>query len=93
MAGRQRTTDEQKRLLAVLGADVRALRERAGYTQVEAGHVIGTDDKYISRIERGLVNVTATRLVELAHAYGVPPGALLDGTALAYAEARPSSST
>ncbi|MCW2928893.1 MAG: Helix-turn-helix domain [Thermoleophilia bacterium] len=73
---------------AVIGDGLRARREHAGLTQFELGaRITGGDDndKYISRVERGLVNISATRVIELAHALGVPPGDLLADAADAYA--------
>lgn len=93
MAGRRGTTDEQKELLSVIGSVVRALREEAGLTQSEVGQLIDSDDKYMSRVERGLVNVSATKLIQLADVLGVPTGALLDDAASTYTGQKRSAST
>jgi transcriptional regulator with XRE-family HTH domain len=58
-------------MLRRLGARLRALREREGLNQAEAGHQAGLSDRQIGRIEAGTANVTIGSLEALASVYGV----------------------
>lgn len=70
--------------LAKLGANVKARRVAAGWSQeefavrlVERGK--SADGAYISRIESGSINPTAETIIEFARALGIAPADLLDG--------------
>lgn len=61
-----------------LGSRLRRTRERAGYTQDEAGRALGLDDTAIAKMERGRRRVGALELKRLASLYGISTEDLLD---------------
>ena len=60
-----------------IGARVKALRERAGATQVEIGDALGVDQTAISKIEAGTRSLTARELVLVSSYFGVPASSLV----------------
>jgi transcriptional regulator with XRE-family HTH domain len=56
---------------ALVGRNVRRLRERAKLTQEQFAEKSGFSQQYISDLERGRRNPTVVTLYELAHALGV----------------------
>lgn len=60
-----------------IGANVRRLREAKGLSQEKFGFESGIDRTYVSGIERGRRNPTATIIEKLAAALGVPAHVLL----------------
>lgn len=60
-----------------IGANVRRLREEKGLSQEKFGFESGIDRTYVSGIERGARNPTATIIEKLADALGVPSYVLL----------------
>ncbi len=61
----------------VLGANVRHIRERKGWSQDLLSEVSGLHRTYISGIERGVRNPTVSIIERLAEALDVPPPELL----------------
>jgi transcriptional regulator with XRE-family HTH domain len=61
-----------------LGANVRKLRLRRGWSQEEYAEEAGIHRTYVSDIERGVRNPTATVIEKLARPLDVPAGRLLD---------------
>lgn len=61
-----------------LGRNVARLRHQAGMSQEAFADHAGLHRTYISDIERGVRNPTATVIVKLASALGVSAGDLLD---------------
>lgn len=55
-----------------VGKLIRAARERRGLTQWDLAHVIGSDQAYISKIERGATPASDAILAQLAPEIGVP---------------------
>jgi transcriptional regulator with XRE-family HTH domain len=53
-----------------LGAALRVLREQAGITQRELAERAGSDAPYVSRIERGAIDVGWSLLLRLLDALG-----------------------
>jgi len=64
--------------LEALGANVRALREAAGESQVAAAAALGLNRGFLIGIEAGRRNVSVQRLFDIADHYGVAPAALLE---------------
>ncbi len=60
-----------------VGANVRKLRENAGWSQEDLGFESGLHRNYIGGIERGERNVSIVNLAKLAEALGVRPRDLL----------------
>ncbi|QIN84644.1 ImmA/IrrE family metallo-endopeptidase [Rubrobacter tropicus] len=61
-----------------LGGRLRRARERAGYTQEEAGRAIGLDDTAVAKMERGKRGVGALEVKRLASFYGTSTEDLLE---------------
>lgn len=51
---------------------LREFRERAGQSQERLSADCGFDRTYISRVERGIINPTISRLWKIADALGTP---------------------
>lgn len=67
------TAKIQKRL----ARNVFALRKRKGWSQEECAGNLDVATAYLSRIERGLVNVTLKNLVKIALGFGTDVSELL----------------
>lgn len=61
-----------------LGANVRRLRLAKELSQEDYAFEAGVHRTYVSDIERGARNPTATVIEKLAKPFGIPPGRLLD---------------
>jgi transcriptional regulator with XRE-family HTH domain len=62
---------------AAVGLEVRALREKKGWSQEELGFKAGLHRNYIGGIERGERNVAIVNLAKIAAALNVRPRSLL----------------
>ena len=60
-----------------IGSNIRSAREAAGLTQAQAAVALGTDQRQISRYERGERTPDGYQLIAMASLYGVTPGDLL----------------
>jgi transcriptional regulator with XRE-family HTH domain len=58
--------------LRAIGAVVREFRERAGRSQERLSADCGFDRTYISRVERGIINPTVSRLWRIADMLETP---------------------
>ncbi|HUG54725.1 MAG TPA: shikimate kinase [Vicinamibacteria bacterium] len=67
------------RLLAGLGARVRALRAGRGATLRELAARSGLSERFLVQVEAGEANISVRRLADLARALGTSPAELLDG--------------
>lgn len=70
--------EEKKIYLQAFGRRVRAYRERLGLTQEElackAGYMVGKNPSgTISKIERGCMEITQTKIADLAKALQIEP--------------------
>ncbi|MFF8730393.1 helix-turn-helix domain-containing protein [Streptomyces sp. NPDC015171] len=74
MPRRQRPTARQERL----GAELRKLREAAGFKGREAAELLGTDSAQMSQIEAGTAGVSEERVRRLAAQYSCADSALID---------------
>lgn len=61
-----------------IGRNVRQLRKDRGWSQEDYADRAGIHRTYVSDIERGERNPTATVIEKLAKPFGVKPGELLD---------------
>lgn len=61
----------------VIGLNARSVRIDKGLSQEQLAERMGIDRAYISGIERGLRNPTATTIWHLARALGIEPADLL----------------
>ncbi|MGW0825499.1 helix-turn-helix domain-containing protein [Streptomyces sp. NPDC002845] len=66
MALRTSTTERQRRL----GAELRKLRERAGYSVTEGGDFIGMGRTHLGHVEAGRTAIPTDKLRALCQAYG-----------------------
>ncbi|MFD7133330.1 helix-turn-helix domain-containing protein [Streptomyces sp. NPDC059894] len=64
-----------------LGAELRKLRERAGYTVTGAASLLGVNQGRVSMIETGRSPVSADRVRAMASAYSCSDGRLVDALA------------
>lgn len=62
-----------------LGANIRALRDKAGWTQDELSDKSGLHRAHIGEIERGETNVTLSTMRTLADTFGTRIAELLKG--------------
>lgn len=57
----------EKEILIQFGRNVKAERVRKGYSQEGLSEVMGVNREYISRIERGLQNMSLVKITILAN--------------------------
>jgi transcriptional regulator with XRE-family HTH domain len=62
----------------IIGDNVRKLRQAASISQEELAARIDVDQAYISRLESGQINVTASTIQQLAIALSIQPKSLLN---------------
>lgn len=60
-----------------IAKNVRLLRNQSGKTQYAMSIWLGFDFSYISKLEKGTVNITIDRLAKIAEFFGVEPYELL----------------
>jgi len=72
MQRRQRQIQPTDLRAKAVGAVMRELRERAGHSQERLSEECGFDRTYISRVERGIINPTVSRLWKIADALKTP---------------------
>jgi transcriptional regulator with XRE-family HTH domain len=65
--------------LIEFGGRVRAIRERAGYSQEGFAERTGLHRTYVGSVERGERNVSLRNIIRLAEALGVDPAQLVKG--------------
>ena len=63
--------------LKTIGTNIRQLRSRFGWTQIEASKKIGIPERRYQSIEAGNANLTMKSLFRLAQTYKVKPKQLL----------------
>lgn len=66
-------------LLARLGETVRSLRKQRDWSRRDLAERTGISERFLADVEQGHANPSVLRLVELAEALGIEPGALLGG--------------
>jgi transcriptional regulator with XRE-family HTH domain len=69
--------EEATPLRIAFGEKLRQARVRANLTQTEVADRVGLHQAYVSKLERGRVNVTFSLLERVCAVVGVEPGALL----------------
>jgi len=72
MQRRQRQIQPTDLRAKATGVVVRELRDQAGLSQERLSANCGFDRTYISRVERGIINPTVSRLWMIADALGIP---------------------
>lgn len=66
-------------LQETVGANIKRVREGKGMSQAELAWLMGTDGAYVSRVERGQVNVSIGQMGKFADALFVDVKDLLPG--------------
>jgi len=72
MQRRQRQIQPTDLKAKAIGVVVRELRDQAGLSQERLSADCGFDRTYISRVERGIINPTVSRLWKIADALETP---------------------
>ncbi len=68
---------DEREILKQFGRNVKAERIRLGYSQETLAEKIGVNREYISRIERGIQNMSLARITALANFMDTNLGNLL----------------
>jgi transcriptional regulator with XRE-family HTH domain len=76
-SARRSPRDHPETALQLVGATIRALRQRRGLRQIDVATATGLRRTSISEIEQGKRNVTLRNLLHLATVLQVPPSQLL----------------
>jgi len=74
-----------------VGAVLREFRERAGQSQETLSAECGFDRTYISRVERGIINPTISRLWKIADSLDAPLSQIVKRMENWVIESRPAS--
>ena len=61
-----------------IGANIRAVRHRLGYTQCEFARIIGAEQNSISCMERGIYLPSIGMLLRIADVAGMPLSSLME---------------
>lgn len=69
----------EKKLLLVLGKQIKAARKSRGLTQEQFAELCGFDPTYISLLERGMRNPPYLTLCKLAHKLEYPLKRIFEG--------------
>ena len=72
MQRRQRQIQPTDLKTKAIGIIVRELRDKAGLSQERLSADCGFDRTYVSRVERGIINPTVSRLWRIADTLGSP---------------------
>lgn len=73
----EEATAEEARLDAALGAEVRAMRARRGWSQEALAGRTGYNKKTITRLERGERAMTMAQMYKICKAFGIRPSELV----------------
>lgn len=71
-------TAGDKKALKEFGENLRKLRKDKGLSLREMSYACSIDNSKIAKIEKGMINITLTTLLQLAVALDVHPSSLLD---------------
>ena len=71
--------EEFTRIDALVGARVRALRERRKMSQTALGEAIGVSFQQVQKYERGANRISASALFHIARTLGVSPADFFEG--------------
>ena len=70
-------TPQDKKVLKRFGENLRKLRKEKGLSLREMSYACSIDNSKIAKIEKGMINITFTTLLQLAVALEAPPTILL----------------
>ena len=71
-------TPADKKVLKRFGENLRKLRKDKGLSLREMSYACSIDNSKIAKIEKGMINITFTTLLQLASALEAHPSSLLD---------------
>ena len=71
-------TPTDKKVLKRFGENLRKLRKDKGLSLREMSYACSIDNSKIAKIEKGMINITFTTLLQLAVALEAQPSSLLD---------------
>jgi DNA-binding Xre family transcriptional regulator len=71
-------TPADKKVLKRFGENLRKLRKEKGLSLREMSYACSIDNSKIAKIEKGMINITFTTLLQLALALEAQPATLLD---------------
>jgi transcriptional regulator with XRE-family HTH domain len=71
-------TPGDTKALKKFGENLRRLRKAKGLSLREMSYACSIDNSKIAKIEKGMINITYTTLLQLAIALEVPPRTLVD---------------
>jgi transcriptional regulator with XRE-family HTH domain len=71
-------TTGDKKSLKKFGENLRQLRKAKGLSLREMSYACSIDNSKIAKIEKGMINITLTTLLQLAVALETPPSNLLN---------------
>ena len=71
----------KKEINIIVGQNIKAERERAGYTQEQFSELIGLGPKSLSAIERGVVGISLTSLQRICKVLSISSDTILFGNA------------
>jgi DNA-binding Xre family transcriptional regulator len=71
-------TAADKKVLKKFGENLRKLRKAKGLSLREMSYACSIDNSKIAKIEKGMINITFTTLLQLASALEAHPSLLLD---------------
>lgn len=67
----KRSEGQESELCIRVGQNIRAARERIGITQTDLAKMIGSTQSQIGKYERGVQDMSLTRLIQISEALGV----------------------
>ena len=62
---------KSKELLTEIGEKIKDRRLKKGFSQIDLGDLVGSNQDHISKVEAGKINVTIEYLCKIADALGV----------------------
>jgi predicted transcriptional regulator len=71
-------TPADKKVLKTFGENLRKLRKEKGLSLREMSYACSIDNSKIAKIEKGMINITFTTLLQLATALEKHPSALME---------------
>ena len=71
-------TPADKKVLKKFGENLRKLRKEKGLSLREMSYACSIDNSKIAKIEKGMINITFTTLLQLASALEAHPSSLLE---------------
>lgn len=68
---------KDKRLLLIIGNNIRAIRNQRGYTQEEFADISGFSRSYYTEIETGKRNISVLNLIKILSVLNIGPNEII----------------